>query len=383
MKSTFAAVFLAFSMVLMPAAALAGSVPSSSDSRYFVQTASVFWRNAFDARDIFADGFTADLSDLEVSVAKFAGLHPIAVKRFTILDDEVAVSSPTPDVTPTPTPAPARPMAWGVRFMVGNAPTPAAGKGIKVAVLDTGIDREHPDLQRRIAKCTDYTDPLVPFIDQECADDNGHGTHVAGIIAADGGPDGLGIEGIAPEADLLIYKVCNGEGLCLSDDIAKGIEGAVNDGANMIVLGFGGEADSSFVDDALAFAADHGVLVIAAAGNNGPYEDSMDWPARNPLTVAVGALAGDGTVPEFSSRGSAVQFAAPGENIESTFKDGGYAILSGTSMAAPHVAGLAARVWQSKAEHPAEATRLTLHEMAKDIGPAGSDSASGWGVPTF
>jgi subtilisin len=378
MKSRFIAAFLAFSVLAAPLSASAATTSSATVGRYFVQTTKSFWRNALNARNVFDTGFTADLSDFQFRLAKLTGLKPIPLKKFTVLDDAAATATPTPQA------APANSISWGIGYLLGqqlNDQT-TGGKGIRVAVLDTGIDPTHPDLERRIAKCANYADPEKAFIDDECTDTNGHGTHVAGIIAADGGPEGKGIWGMAPEAELLVYQVCNGEGQCLSDDIAKAIEGAVNDEADIIVLGMGGESESSFIDDALAYAQEHDVLVIAAAGNNGPYEDSVDWPAHNPSVVAVGALASDGTVAEFSSRGG-IELVAPGENIESTFREGSYAILSGTSMAAPHVAGLAARIWKGESEHPAQAVRELLHDMAQDIGPVGKDSVSGWGVPRF
>jgi subtilisin len=218
---------------------------------------------------------------------------------------------------------------------------------------------------------------------------------MAGILVADGGPNGSGIYGFAPKASISVYRVCDGTGLCLSDDIAVAIRAATDAGAKIILLGMGGESPSSFVNDAIAYAADHDVLIVAAAGNDGPYEDSMDWPARNPAVVSVGAVDTTLTPADFSSRGTNlktaafrsdegdIEFAAPGVNIESTFKDDGYAILSGTSMAAPHIAGLAALVWQSEAEHPAQATRSVLHELAKDLAPTGDDAATGWGIPLY
>lgn len=382
MKSTIVAVFLAFSLLLAtPVAAFAAS--SGSSSRYLVQTTSLFWRNALGARHVFSDGFTADLNDLQLRLAKFAGLKPIPVKKFNILADDQA--TPTATISPTPQNLPSQSVPWGVRAMLGNSTLKqtSGGAGITVAVLDTGIDRTHPDLESRIDGCFDFTNPSNGFVKDSCDDLNGHGTHMAGIIAADGGPLGDGLYGFAPQASISAYRVCDRDGNCLSDDIAVAMRAAVDSGAQIIVLGLGGESESSFIDDALAYAKDHDVLVIAAAGNDGPYDDSMDWPARNPLAVSVGALDNTLTPADFSSRGTSVELAAPGVNVESTFRDGGYAILSGTSMAAPHVAGLAALVWQKNAPHPAQATRTLLHKLAHDIAPAGTDTATGFGMPVL
>jgi subtilisin len=392
MKHPFIASFLAFALFLTtPASAFAAS--SGSLNRYFVPSTRSFWRNAFAARHVFSDGFTADLSDLQLRLAKFAGLKPIAVKKFNILEDE----STSPSVSPEPTVIPSQGVSWGVRAMLGNdtLKKTSGGEGITVAVLDTGVDVEHPDLKNRIDGCFDLADPSNGFIKDSCKDTDGHGTHVAGIIAADGGPEGNGLYGFAPQASISAYRVCGSAGVCLSDDIAVAIRDAVDRGAQIIALGLGGEAESSFIDDALQYAQDHGVLVVAAAGNDGPYDDSIDWPGRDVRAISVGAIDNEQMPADFSSRGTNedtkayqrnigdIEFSAPGVNIESTFNDGGYAILSGTSMAVPHVAGLAALIWQSDNEHPAQATRAKLRKLSVDIGEAGDDNATGWGMPVL
>ncbi len=390
LKPRVVAVFIAFSLLLAaPASALA--TPSPTSERYFVPSTRAFWRNTMGARHIFEDGFTANLSDFQLRIIKFAGLKPILVKKFNILADAQAVES----VSPTPQTAPTQSVPWGIRVMLNDdtLKTTTGRAGVTVAILDTGIDREHPDLKSRIDGCFDFADPSKGMIEDACNDLNGHGTHMAGIIAADGGPTGDGLYGFAPQASISIYRTCNSSGICLSDDIAVAIRSAVDNGANIIVFGFGGEARSSFIDDAIAYAREKEVLIIAAAGNDGPYDDSVDWPARNASVISVGTLDNEKVVAEFSSRGlnkttkafqsneGDIEFAAPGVNIESTFRDGGYAILSGTSMAAPHIAGMAARFWQKDALYPADATRILLHQMAEDLVPAGDDAATGWGMP--
>lgn len=388
MRLSYIAFFLAFSVALMPSAVLAADEPINTN-RYLIQTNKSFWRTALGARNIFDDGFTANLSDLQLRVAKLAGLKPILVKRFNILTETDALPvAPTPQITPI------SPVSWGVRYVLRQDTTKTSGgKDIGIALVDTGVDAEHPDLKDRLKKCTNYADPNKPFIDQECEDTNGHGTHMAGIAVADGGKDGKGMFGLAPEADLLVYKACDANGLCYSDNIAKAMIGAVNDGAHIIMLGFGGESDSSFVRDAIEYAVENNVLVVSAAGNSGPDNEVLDWPARNSSVIAVGAIDSSSLAARFSSRGGNddtkayqvnygdIELSAPGVNIESTFKGGGYAILSGTSMAVPHIAGLAARVWQSDDEQSAQATRLVLRNMARDIEPVGDDAATGWGVP--
>ncbi len=371
---------------LAPGIAVASA---GASNRYYITTNRAFWRNAMSARHVFSDGFTADLSDLQVRIAKLAGLKPIPVKKYYILSDVQPSSTPTPRMMPT------QGVPWGVSSLIGDSGKSSSqgGSGVSIAILDTGVDREHPDLKGVIDGCFDVTDPVKAFLDNQCDDGNGHGTHMAGVISANGGINGKGIYGFAPQASISAYRVCASSGVCLSDDIAVAITHAVDEGANIVLLGMGGEAQSSMISDAIGYATDHDVMIVAPAGNDGPYKESIDWPARDSRVVSVGAIDSDDHSAEFSSRGfnettesyvpenGDIEFAAPGVNIESTFRDGGYAILSGSSMAAPHVVGLAALVWQRNARLESQATRTYLHELSRDIGPIGDDSATGWGVP--
>jgi subtilisin len=382
--ASFALISLVFAL---PVGARAAS--DSSDGRYFVETSRAFWRGAMGARHVFENGFTANLSDLQLGIARIAGLKPIPVASFNILSEDATIATPTPQTRPS------QRVSWGVRVMLDNLELQQTrgGAGIRIAMLDTGVEATHPDLRRRIVGCFDVTDIARSFIEGQCEDLNGHGTHVAGILVADGGEDGSGSFGFAPQASLSSYRVCTNAGSCLADDIAVAIRHAVDAGANILVLGMGGEESGAFISDAIAYAVAHDVLVVAGSGNDGPYDNSVDWPARDTRVVSVAAIDNKNEPAEFSSRGTNpastayvadegdVEFAAPGVNIESTYRGGGYAILSGTSMAAPHVAGLAALLWQSGDEHPAEATRKLLHDHALDIAAPGDDAETGWGLP--
>jgi subtilisin len=272
----------------------------------------------------------------------------------------------------------------------GTEATPSGGSDVTVAVLDTGY-RPHPDLDQRVVDCKDFSQRKASVVEDTCEDTNGHGSHVAGIIAADGGVDHLGIYGVAPEASLYIYKVCGKNGSCWADDIATAVTHAVDAGAHVLNLSLGADNSSTLIADAIAYAADKNVLVVAAAGNDGPYEDSIDYPAALETVVAVGALDETATIATWSSRGinesttqgiieeRDIELAAPGVNVESTYYTGGYAILSGTSMASPHIAGLAAKLWQGDAV----ATRDLLRSLTLpvDLGESGDDNAYGWGLP--
>ena len=232
------------------------------------------------------------------------------------------------------------------------------------------------------------------MVDGRCDDKNGHGTHVAGIISADGGSDGLGVYGMAPEANLFVYKVCSNNGTCWADDIAVALRTAADEGANIVNMSLGSDNPSPLITEATDYAVSKKVLVVAATGNDGPYVGSIDYPGAKANVIAVGAVDKDIKIQDWSSRGNNlktevyvvedgdIELAAPGFNIESTWKDGGYAILSGTSMASPHVAGLAAKLWpKTDLLDPALATREIIQKLIADLLPIGDDDDSGFGFP--
>jgi len=362
-------------------------------NRYLVKSTSNFWKRSFTVRHNFDNGFTADLSDFQLRLAKIFGVELEPIKKVYILPSvEAAVTS---GKTVSKRPVPSEQIPWGIKTIYNDSllDKTSGGKDVGVAILDTGVVKTHPDLLSRVKDCKDFSSNRSPLIDGKCDDKNGHGTHIAGIIAADGGSDGKGVYGIVPEANILAYKVCSDSGMCWADDIAVAIRTAVDNGANIINLSLGSDMESQLITDAANYAVSKNVLVVAAAGNDGPYIGSIDYPAANSTVVAVGAVNSTLGIPDWSSRGinstdeqyvienRDMEFAAPGVNIESTWKDGGYATLSGTSMASPHVAGLAAKLWQKDAKDPASATRDLLHQFSTDIQPLGDDDASGWGIP--
>ncbi len=395
MKTIKASVFFAFLLAFFALSYTQAASNVSEDTRYFVQTTKGFWKSTLGVRNTFDDGFTTDLSDWQLRLTKIAGLKVYPVKKLSILPTSGEVVVPEgKSAKPIPRPTPSEQVPWGIKILYGNPllTKSSGGAGVVVAVLDTGVFKDHPDLKSRIHDCKDFTQSK-PIVDGKCEDRNGHGTHVAGIIAADGGADGLGIYGVAPDASLFAYKVCSANGSCWSDDIAVALRTAADNGANIVNLSLGSDTLSSLIADAINYATDKGVLVVAAAGNDGPYLESIDYPAALVPVVGVGALDATSNIADWSSRGvnstdtaylkeeKDIEFAVPGVNIESTWKDGAYVILSGTSMAAPHIVGFAAKLWQKDAPKPAEATRELLHTLSHDILPAGDDDASGWGLP--
>ena len=279
---------------------------------------------------------------------------------------------------------------WGIEKVYGDTTitTTSGGAGVVVAVLDTGVDQDHPDLAANIVDCVTKVTRFVPDT-KSCEDGNGHGTHVSGTVLANAGSDGLGIYGVAPNASLMAVKVCDKRGACYGDDIAAGIRHAADNRANIISMSFGGDTPDSQVLAAIDHAVTQGVLPVAAAGNDGPADGSINYPAAYAKVIAAGAIDINEVVPDWSSRGlndgdyligeKEVEFGTPGVNIESTSNDGCYAYMSGTSMATPHVSGFAAKLWNTDAA----TTRTNLQELAKlhDLHTVGDDTATGLGLP--
>ena len=213
----------------------------------------------------------------------------------------------------------------------------ATGSGTTVAVIDTGIDYSHDELSDKIVTGWDFVDN-----DNIAEDLNNHGTHVAAIIA--GKNDGVGITGAAYDANIMPIKVLNADGIGYTSDIIAGINFAANKKVDVINLSLGGGINSQAMQDAIANASNLGVTVVMAAGNNGgPTPISPAINAAN-YGLAVGAVNQSGSLTDFSNRsGSSINYVtAPGEGIKSAIAGNSYATYSGTSMATPFVAGLAA-----------------------------------------
>ncbi len=250
------------------------------------------------------------------------------------------------------------------------------GAGVKVAVIDTGIDCGHPDLQGNCIYGASYVKG------SKAIDDYGHGTHVAGIIAAR--DNGFGVVGVAPEASLYAVKVLNSTGSGSFSAVASGIVWAVKNGMHVINMSLGGSAYSQALADAVKAAWDAGILVVSAAGNSGCC-DSVLYPAKYPESMAVAAVDTNDQRASFSSTGAELDVAAPGVAILSTVPTGscklcdpsGYRTLSGTSMATPHVAGTGALLI-SRGFTAAQA-RNQISGTAKDLGFPGFDLYYGWG----
>jgi subtilisin family serine protease len=232
-------------------------------------------------------------------------------------------------------------LQWGLAKI--GAPkawdTTKGSGGPIVAVIDTGVDAKHPDLAGQVLPGKDFVNN-----DDDAFDDNGHGTHVAGTAAALG-DNQTGAAGVAFQAKILPVKVLGATGSGMTSGIVNGINYAVSSGAKVINLSLGSSVSSIAMGTAVAEAVRAGVVVVAAAGNSNT--STRFYPAGYPDVIAVGASASDDNRASFSNYGDWVTIAAPGSQIYAPYK-GAYGTLSGTSMAAPHVAGAAALVMAAK-----------------------------------
>jgi thermitase len=208
--------------------------------------------------------------------------------------------------------------------------------GILVAILDTGIDRDHEDLVGRVVTEANFSDSSV-------VDDlHGHGTHIAGIIAANA-DNGIGITGVAPGYLIMNVKVADDRGRCDAAAIAEGIVWAVDSGANILNISLRVSEPSDELEEAVAYAWSHGVIIIAAAGNDGG--SAPQYPAYYSESIAVTATREDGSRAPLANYGDWVDVAAPGYQVYSTLPDNEYGYKTGTSQATAHVAGLAALLY--------------------------------------
>ena len=258
-------------------------------------------------------------------------------------------------------PAAGQEIPWGIqRVNALNAWSTARGKGIKVAVVDTGVNLSHPDLKveggyNAITDGASY------------ADDQGHGTHVAGTIAALDNAEG--VAGVAPQARIFAVKVLSANGGGTYGDIIDGIQWCVANSMDIINMSLGAPGGTSALAKAVKAAEKAGIVVVAAAGNGG----AVVFPAGYPEVLAVAASDKGDKAADFSSRGPEVDFIAPGVDIRSTGKGQGYSWKSGTSMASPHLAGLAALAESARGLRGLAAVRKALEEAATPLPDASAD----------
>ncbi|EFW90364.1 subtilisin [Haladaptatus paucihalophilus DX253] len=259
------------------------------------------------------------------------------------------------------------------------------GSGADIAIIDTGIDDDHPDLQANIGSgksfvsCGSggYTGSCILYgnsnsCNDSWSDDNNHGTHCAGI--ANAVDNGQGVVGVSTQATLHAVKVLDCSGSGSFSDIAAGVEYVADQGWDVASMSLGGSSGSQALHDAIQYAYDNGVVIVAAAGNDGQCTDCVGYPAAYSETITVASSNDSDQQSSFSSQGPEVNIIAPGTDIYSTVPSG-YDTYSGTSMATPHVAGAAGQlIAQGYSARDAESRLLNT---AKDLGLSSNVQGSG------
>ncbi len=260
---------------------------------------------------------------------------------------------------------------WGVSsYGIPSLWMTSKGEGVTVAVIDTGVS-PHSALKDVVVDYRNFSS------DSDVYDTLGHGTHVAGVIGA---KTGLA-KGIAPEVKILSLKVLGHSVMGSNEAVATAVLHATEAKADIVCMSLGSSKPDSRVHEAVKKAQAAGVIVVCAAGNDG---GAVNFPAAFQETIAVGAVDRNGNACEFSSRGKEIAVAAPGQDITSTWLGEGYATVSGTSMAAPFVAGVLALYVSAqkkdgrKVDHAA--VTKALSETCRDSGEPGRDHVYGWGL---
>lgn len=287
-------------------------------------------------------------------------------------DDLIVTAFPKPDTQAAgkpPTPPPAKEsLPWGVdRIDAELAWINSTGVGVKAAILDTGIDVDHPDLVANLAGGVNIINPKKHY-----DDDNGHGTHVAGIVAAV--DNEIGVIGVAKQTSLYGVKVLDRNGSGWLSNIIAGLEWCINNGMDIVNMSLGVSSYSQTFQEAIISVYNAGIVQVAAAGNDG---GAVSYPAAFSEVIAVLATDSSDRVPSWSNFGSQIDLCAPGVDVYSTYKGGGYKTLSGTSMSAPHVSGVVALILENQSNYTPDQVLQVLTSTADDLGYPASEQGSG------
>jgi subtilisin family serine protease len=306
-------------------------------------------------------------SSAEIPATQIEKLRNSPGVAYVVLDSEVHILGDT--------------IPWGITAIKADQVQPTnSGVGVKVAVIDTGIDLTHSDL--KVAG-------NVSFIGTATGnDDNGHGTHVAGTIAAL--KNSVGVVGVAPGVQLFALKALDSAGFGYLSNVVAAIQWAIDNHMNVINMSLGCNTDAPILHQICDQAYKAGIVVVAAAGNDGYYlnylTNTVQYPAAYDSVIAVGATDVYNSRAAFSSFGPGLELMAPGLGIRSTYKGNRYADASGTSMAAPHVSGAAALLFANGvADHNHngfvnDEIRSILDKSATDLGDPGRDNRFGFGL---
>lgn len=266
-------------------------------------------------------------------------------------------------------------LAWGPKF-VENTPwgisrinlkgVDRTGKGVKIGVLDTGLDSAHPDIGRNVKGAINAIGGAA-----SARDDNGHGTHVSGTIAAL--RNGVGVVGVAPDASVYSVKVLDNRGSGKLSSLAQGMEWCIEQQIKVVNLSLSASRDNQTFRDVVQSARKAGITMVCAAGNSGPSANTVGYPAKYIETIAVAAINDKDAVADFSSRGREVAVSAPGVEILSTWPGRRYRKSTGTSMAAPHVTGAVALLLEADPALTPSEIKSILQSTSTPLSGAGPD----------
>lgn len=260
---------------------------------------------------------------------------------------------------------------WGVsRIGAPTAWTVSRGAGVRVAVIDTGVDIDHPDLAANLRGGINILEP-----EQPPTDDNGHGTHVSGTIAA--ADNAVDVAGVAPACDLYAVKAFDAAGGAGVSDVLLSLQWCADYGMHVINMSFGQDEPSEALRRAIQGLERRGIILVAASGNGGA--GFVSYPAKYPEVLAVASTNARDRLTHSSNLGPEVDLAAPGHRILSLGRGGGTRLLSGTSMAAPHVTGAVALVWAQRPQLNAAGVRRLLRDTAVPL-PGGLSGLGGAGL---
>lgn len=332
------------------------------------------------------EGFSANMTDrAEERLKNLRGVLRIEDDAEAFALDVVRPQAPVYSRAVKKT-QPAQTLPWGVdKIDAELAWTKSQGDGVRVAVIDTGIDQDHQDLDGNIAGGVNFVRVFGRVRSDQWNDDNGHGTHVAGTIAAEN--NAVGVVGVAPKARLYGLKVLDRNGYGWVSDIIAALDWAKGNGMQVVNMSLGTTANVTALHEAVARVYSAGIVVVAAAGNSG---GSVIYPAAYDEVIAVSATDSFDLIASWSSLGPQVELCAPGVSVNSTWNDGYYKVGSGTSMATPHVSGTAALMLGKQIPEIYDAdsdltwdvseVRHVLALTADDLGDSGRDNLYGFGL---